>query len=204
MNSWEDFYFVCFVVGFALSLLSALASAGHLHFPRGLHMHAGQAGGAQGMARGAGRGGRGSQGSYINFGTVTAFLAWFGGTGYLLTRYSSVWVLLALALAVISGLGGAAAVFWFLFKVLLAHEKDLDPADYDMIGMLGRVSSVVREGGVGEMIFSQEGSRRATPIRSETGAAIAKGTEVVVTRYEKGIAYVRPWEEINEEPVASS
>ena len=64
---------------------------------------------------------------------------------------------MALALAVVSGLGGAAAVFWFLFKVLLRHERDLDPADYDMIGVLGRVSSPVREGGTGEMIFSQNG-----------------------------------------------
>jgi len=188
--SWEDFYFVCFVVGFSLSLLSALASGGHLHFPKGLHA------GHGGIGRGSG--------SLLNFGTITAFLAWFGGTGYLLTRYSSVWALLALALSVISGLGGAAAVFWFLFKVLLAHEKDLDPADYDMIGVLGRVTSSVREGGIGEMIFSQEGSRRAAPIRSETGQAIAKGVEVVVTRYEKGIAYVRPWEEISERTAASS
>ena len=27
------------------------------------------------------------------------------------------------------------------------------------------------------------------------GSAIAKGSEVIVTRYEKGIAYVRRWDE---------
>ena len=89
-------------------------------------------------------------------------------------------------------------MFWFLFRVLLAHDKDLDPADYYMIGVLGRVSSTVREGGVGEMIFSQEGVRRAAAIRSETGKPIARGTEVVVTQYKGGIAYVRPWEEMSE------
>jgi hypothetical protein len=46
------------------------------------------------------------------------------------------------------------------------------------------------------MIFSQAGTRRAAPARSEDGVAIAKGIEVVVTRYERGIAYVRPWEEL--------
>jgi len=30
----------------------------------------------------------------------------------------------------------------------------------------------------------------------EDGTAILKGTEVVVTRYERGIAYVRPWSEM--------
>ncbi len=141
--------------------------------------------------------------SPLNFGTIAAFLAWFGGTGYLLTRYSSIWAVLALTIAFISGLGGAAAVFWFLVKVLLKHEKDLDPADYDMIGVLGKVSSTVRPGGVGEMIFSQHGVRRAAGIRSESGEAIPKGIEVVVMRYEKGVAYVRPWEELNEKSSSS-
>ncbi|HUA19778.1 MAG TPA: hypothetical protein VMB25_13605 [Bryobacteraceae bacterium] len=187
--SWETFYLLCFLVGFFLSLFSFLAGSTHahphLHLARGMHGHGP-----------AGRGGKGSQSSPINFGTVAAFLAWFGGTGYLLSRFSSIWALLALGIAVVSGLAGAAAIFWFLFKVLLAHERDLDPADYEMAGVLGHVSSPVREGGTGEMIFSQNGVRRAASIRSESGVAIAKGVEVMVTRYEKGIAYVRPWEDV--------
>ena len=104
---------------------------------------------------------QGSQASPINFGTIAAFLAWFGGVGYLLSRYSSLWAVLALGLAVLSGLAGAAIVFWFLFKVLLKYDRDLDPADYEMVGVLGRLSSTVRENGIGEMIFSQDGVRRA-------------------------------------------
>jgi len=189
--SWETFYFGCFLIGFFFSLLSVLSGSSHvhLHLPRGWQAPA---------ARG-GLGAKGSHSSPINFGTIAAFLAWFGGTGYLLTRYSSVWALLALTLAFFSGLGGAAAVFWFLVKVLLRHENDLDEADYAMVGVLGRVSSPVREGGTGEMIFSQNGVRRAASIRSETGQALGKNVEIVVTRYERGIAYVRPWEEISGE-----
>jgi membrane protein implicated in regulation of membrane protease activity len=194
--SWEAFYLGCFLVGFLFSLVSLVAGSSHLHLPHGFHFH-GHA------AHGPG-GGHGSDASPINMGTIAAFLAWFGGTGYLLTRYSSVWALLALSLALISGLGGAAAVFWFLVKVLLRHERDLDAADYDMIGVLGRVSSTVHENGTGEMIFSQNGARRAASIRSEDGNRLAKGTEVVVTRYEKGIAYVRAWEEISESKTAES
>ena len=67
-----------------------------------------------------------------------------------------------------------------------------------MIGVLGKVSSTVRPGGTGEMIFSQHGVRRCAGIRSESGVAIPKGIEVVVTRYEKGVAYVRPWDEMSE------
>jgi len=101
--------------------------------------------------------------------------------------------------SVFSGVGGAALVFLFLAKVLVAHERPLDPADYEMVGVLGRVSSRIQAGGTGEMIFSQEGSRRSTAARSEDGTEIARDTEVVITRFEKGIAYVRRWDELTGE-----
>jgi hypothetical protein len=43
------------------------------------------------------------------------------------------------------------------------------------------------------------GTRRVCGARSDDGSAIAKGTEVVATRYEKGIAYVRLWSEMSED-----
>jgi membrane protein implicated in regulation of membrane protease activity len=134
--------------------------------------------------------------SRINFGTVAAFLAWFGGTGYMLARFSSFWSLIAFGIASVSGVVGAAIVFFFLAKVLIRKDEELNPADYDMIGVLGTVSSSIRPTGTGEIIFSQAGTRRAAAARSDDGVAISKATEVVVTRYERGIAYVRPWEEL--------
>jgi membrane protein implicated in regulation of membrane protease activity len=191
--SWESFYLVCFVVGFLLSLVAFLAGAIHLHAPGRVghfgHMHGVHGHGAHGHG--------GARAPVFNYGTIAAFLAWFGGTGYLLTRYSSLWSLIGLGIAVVSGLGGAAVVFWFLFKVLLARERNLDPADYDMIGVLGRVISTVRKDGTGEMVYSRDGARRVAYIRTDTGEPISRGVEVVVTRYERGIAWVRPWEEMN-------
>jgi len=137
--------------------------------------------------------------SPFNFVTLTAFLAWFGGTGYLLTRFSSVWVGLGLLFSVVSGLVGGGIIFLFLSKVLMSDEENMDPADYEMVGVLGRVSASIREGGTGEIIYSQAGTRRVCGARSEDGSAIAKGTEVVVTRYEKGIAYVELWSEMSGE-----
>ena len=81
---------------------------------------------------------RGGELSWFNFGTIAAFLAWFGGTGYLLEQYYSVWFVVALAIAGLSGLGASSVVFWFLAKVLMAREAALDPADYDMIGRAGQ------------------------------------------------------------------
>ena len=199
--TWSDFYAICFLVGFSLSALALLAGSVHLHVPHldvhnGIHVgHSAPFGlGRGGVARGA-AGQRGGL-SWFNFGTIAAFLAWFGGTGYLLERYYHVWVVVALGVAMASGLGASAVVFWFLARVLMARETSLDAADYDMIGVLGKLSIPIREGGTGEIIYSQQGTRRVAGARSDTGTAIPKGAEVVVTRYEKGIAYVRRWEEL--------
>ena len=75
----------------------------------------------------------------------------------------------------------------------------MDSADYEMVGVLGRISMRIRENGTGEIIYSQAGTRRTCGARSENGAALEKGEEIVVTRYDKGIAYVRLWEEMNGE-----
>lgn len=201
--SWADFYLVCFVVGFFLSLVMFLGGGARLHLPHlhlhlpGLHAPGGAAHGA--ASAGARAGLRGSQISPFNLITLTAFLAWFGGTGYLLARHSTMWFFTALLVSLLSGTGGAAIIYLFLSRVLSSPDEELDSADFEMIGVLGRLSVRIREGGTGELIYSQAGTRRVCAARSEDGAAILKGTEVVVTRYDRGVAYVRPWAELSGE-----
>ena len=205
--TWADFYLICFAVGFAFSFLSFLSGGLRLHIP---HLpHGGVAHTPVAHTPGGNVSGTGTstvratpQMSPFNFFTVAAFLAWFGGTGFLLTRYSTIWFVFGLVLATSAGLAGATVVFLFLSKFLLAREKPMDQADYEMVGVLGRISSSIREGGTGEIIYSQAGSRHSCGARSENGAAIAKGEEVVVTRYEKGLAYVSRWEEMAGEGAA--
>jgi membrane protein implicated in regulation of membrane protease activity len=134
--------------------------------------------------------------SPLNFMTLTAFLAWFGGTGYLLARFSSLWMLAGLVAAAGSGLVGAGIVFVFMSRVMMAAEEAMDPDDYEMVGVLGHISSSIREGGTGELVYAQAGTRHVCGARSEDGTAIPKGTEVVVTRYEHGLAYVERWAQL--------
>lgn len=186
--NWQSFYLVCFVIGFAFAAISFLSGSLHLHFhlPHG-HVHVGQ--GIRG-------GGHGGHFPFFNPLTLAAFLAWFGGTGYLLTRYQHVWIVAALGIATLVGLLGAMLLFLFVAKVLMAHDYSLDPADYEMVGVLGRVSSRVRSNGTGEILFEQDGACRACAARSERHEPLENGEEVVVTRYENGIAYVRRWDEL--------
>jgi hypothetical protein len=193
--TWAMFYLVCFLVGVTMSVLSFLGGTlhlphFHLHVPHHLPVGTGHAGIPHAGAAG------GAQFPVVNFGTIMAFLAWFGATGYLLTRYSALVVTMIMLLAIVAGIVGATVVFWFVAKVLLAHDRALDPADYDRVGALARISSAIRQGGTGEIIFSQEGVRQTCGARSETNEALPRGAEVVITKYTNGIAYVRRYEEL--------
>ena len=199
--TWADFYLICFAVGFTFSVLSFLLGGlhWHLHLPFHFHFDGGpliHSGPDTGIGHGTPHHGAIAP---INPVTIAAFLAWFGGMGYLLTRYSSLLFMAALATSVVAGLVGAGIIFIFLTRVLTSAEENLDQADYDMVGVLGRISVPIRAGGTGEIIYSQAGTRRACGARAEDGSAVSKDTEVVVTRYEKGIAYVRLWSELSGE-----
>jgi len=212
---WADFYLTCFAVGFLLSAISFIAGGlrWQLHLPRlphaGGHVGAGHVGAghaptaANNNAAAGAHPGHHASVSPFNFITMTAFLAWFGGTGFLITRFSSIWFALGLMIALGAGLFGAGVVFLFLTRVLISHEENMDSADYEMVGVLGRISMPIRENGTGEIIYSQAGTRRTCGARSENGTALEKGAEIVVTRYDKGIAYVRLWEELNNEELTA-
>jgi membrane protein implicated in regulation of membrane protease activity len=191
------FYLICFTLGLSLTVLSALGAFTHIHFGH-VHMHGWHGAGHSHVhvpnVRGAVTK---SSVSPVNGFTLAAFLCWFGGCGYLLARSGDFGLFVVLALAAITGLAGGSILFWFLVKVLLPHEHELTAAETDIVGVLGLVTGPVRENGVGEIQFSQGGVRRFAPARSEAGVAMARGTEVVVMRYEQGIAYVRPWDELS-------
>jgi hypothetical protein len=192
--NWELFYLICFVVGFAFTALSFLSGTLHFHFhlPHG-HLHGVGHAGHAGAKGGAAHGGNFP---FFNPMSLAVFLAWFGGTGYLLVHLKHVWVFAGLALASLAGFTGAALVFLFVAKFLMARDFTLNPDDFEMVGVLGRISGTVHRDGMGEIIFEQQGVRKACAARSDSGDEITLGEEVVVTRYDRGIAWVRRWEEL--------
>src|SRR4051812_12485165 len=93
--TWPDVFVLCFLVGFLFSLVSVLSGHIHLHFHHGgLHVHHGGAfhGGHASPGHNAGahdgpHPGGPAHVPFLNVGTLAAFLTWFGGAGYLATRY---------------------------------------------------------------------------------------------------------------------
>jgi membrane protein implicated in regulation of membrane protease activity len=185
----DSFYLISFIVGLVFSLVSVVGGLahlhiGHLHIGHSAHLH------THGTPHGLSR---------VNGFTITAFLCWFGGAGYLLHRYSPFFASLILLLAALSGIAGATLLWTVLFKVLLPRERVLTSKDTEMTGVLAHVSDAIRDSNsIGEIIFSQTGARRASAARSDDGHAIERGAEVVVVRYERGVAYVRRWEDLTD------
>ncbi len=184
--TWEMFYFLCFIVGLMLSLCSVVSGHVHLHLPHGWRHHGSVGHVTTGHTPGAGHD---AQIPTINAMTCTAFLTWFGGTGYLLLHYSQLWALVIVGITVISGLTGAALIFGFV-TWLLGYEQPLNAAAYGRVGKVGRVTNPIRPGGTGEIVFSSAGVRQVCAARSEDGMALPQGTEVIITQYERGIASV--------------
>jgi membrane protein implicated in regulation of membrane protease activity len=188
--TWESFYLTCFFAGLLLTAVSFMFGGHSLHVNLPGHMFDFTIGGHNAHSHHAA--------SPFNVASLMMFLTWFGAAGYIMSHYRSSTGALALTIALVAGFAGGALMYLFLARVLIANEHPLRNSDFDMTGVLGRISMPIRESGTGELIYSQQGTRRSCGARSENGAAIERGSEVVVMRYEKGIAYVRRFEELRD------
>ena len=155
--------------------------------PHDIHIEVGGHSAQQGVQHTAGSDGPG----LLNMPTMMAFITWFGGVGYIL-RESLGWSgYIVTPLAVLSGATGALIMFTLLARVLWPMmSKPLNDEEFRLPGTLARVVSPIRAGGVGEIVYKKQGSKFTAGATSEDSDAIPKGAEVVIIRYERGLAYV--------------
>jgi membrane protein implicated in regulation of membrane protease activity len=171
-------FLVCFLVGVSLSVFS-FVSAHHIHFMKHHVLHDGR--------------GLRSRLSAVNMTAITAFLTWFGGAGLVVAQTTRLGALPAGAIAVIAGTAGGSIINR-LIRGLVRSERPLLPSS--IVGKVATITSPIRAGGTGEIVYSLHGTRHAEAARADSGAGIDKGTKVVVVRHEKGIAYVSSLDEL--------
>ncbi|MGB3307613.1 MAG: NfeD family protein [Thermomicrobiales bacterium] len=126
----------------------------------------------------------------LNVSSILAFVTWFGGIGYLVRVGAGVFAPIAVVIGVAGGLVAALGVSWFMVKVLRPAGQELNPADYEMAGVIARVTSSIRAGGFGEIVYEMGGTRHVGTAQADTGEPIGRGTEVIVLRVERGVAIV--------------
>lgn len=127
---------------------------------------------------------------WFNFSALVVFLTWFGGAGFIFKSLQVAdWFTAVLAL--LSGIVGYLAVMLFLSKVLVSSQTpEMRLEDYDLTGTVGKISSTIFENGTGEVIFSKHGTRRSVAARTTDGKTLPRESQVVILRFEKGVALV--------------
>ena len=182
-------FLVCFLVGLSLSVVSFVSGLdrinvfdqifGHGHHVKisvkHVHHH-------------------GARVSPFNMAAITAFLTWFGGAGIVLQQVAHLGTAALAGTSAVAGLAGGSVVNRFL-RSLMRREKPLEAST--IVGKVAQVTSSIREGGTGEVVYSMHGTRHVEAARSDHGTAIEKGSQVVIVRHEKGIAYVSTWDELS-------
>jgi hypothetical protein len=131
---------------------------------------------------------------FLNFTTVMTFVTWFGGVGYLISHYTVLGGAASLIVATASGIGGGSVVALFITRVLERGQTEVYEADYRMPGTAAHVTSTIYPGYAGEITYALAGSTQTSAARSVAGEEIARGTEVVVLKYERGVAFVDTWQ----------
>ncbi len=131
----------------------------------------------------------------VNLNAVLVFLFCFGLVGYILhnaTQVGSLWVI---ALAIILGLIAAGGVNMLYLRLFGEESGRLGVASSEIEGRVATVSTAIRAGGIGEVLYmGDNGTRKSLSARSSDGSAIDRDADVVIVGYRDGIALVQTWD----------
>ena len=176
--SWDFLiYLICLGVGLVFTLFSAVA--GHL-----------VGGGDHGHLEGSG--GHAEAGvdvsdmpgvSAFSPTIIASFITAFGGFGMIfhqLEATRSPWI--SAPLSVLCGALVGSGVLFVLRQLFSRTQGSSESKVSSLAGLIATTVSPIPENGVGEIAYVQAGSRYTAPAREESGAAIAAGKPVRITR----------------------
>jgi membrane protein implicated in regulation of membrane protease activity len=169
-------YTICLVFGLVFTVLSAFAG----------HLFGGHADGAVGTD-GQADGGLGHDGvpgiTFLSPTGLASFITAFGAFGLIFSRIpatNNVWI--HAPLSMVGGLVVALAVLWLFNTMFRKTEGSSESRVVQLIGQTAAIVTPIPENGVGEISYTQAGSRYTAPARGEKGATIGGGQTVKITR----------------------
>ncbi|AIQ66968.1 hypothetical protein PGRAT_04390 [Paenibacillus graminis] len=166
---------MCFWVG----LLLLLSGGFHGHGLAGhLHMGGGDAGGP----------------GFVPILPLMVFVTVWGGTGYVLTRFSGMNRLAVVLIGTVVALLVGCLMYAVLARVMTRYDNSMNELDYEQAGQLGYISIAAADGAVGEMKYVLHGTMRSIGVRAETGQQLVRGDRVIILKVDKGIASVTLFE----------
>lgn len=169
-------YTVCLVFGLIFTLFSAFL--GHLFGGHG-DTEIGTGGEADG-----GVGNDGVPGiSFLSPTVLASFITAFGAIGLIFCKIeatSSVWI--NAPISFFGALGVAVLVFWLFNAMFKKTEGSSESRVGMLVGQTAAIVTPIPENGVGEISYTQAGSRYTAPARNEKAGSIAGGKMVKITR----------------------
>jgi membrane protein implicated in regulation of membrane protease activity len=167
-------YAICLVVGLVFTLFSAIAGhlfGGHDSIDAGGHAESGLSHtGEPGI-------------SFFSPTVLASFITAFGAFGLILSKIeatSNVWINAPISL--VGGLVVALAVLWLFNTMFSKTQSSSESRVAALIGQTAAIVTPIPENGVGEISYTQSGSRYTAPARAEKGGTIAAGKTVKITR----------------------
>jgi hypothetical protein len=132
----------------------------------------------------------------LNLYSVLVLLLIFGLLGYLLHNFTDIGAEISFILALLAGAGGALLASALLSSLFFDREFGVLGAETSQLeGRLGKTSMSIREGGIGEVLYTTaQGSRQSLGARSVDGEAIPADTDIVILGVSEGIASVQTWD----------
>jgi membrane protein implicated in regulation of membrane protease activity len=169
-------YAICLVAGLIFTLFSAVV--GHLFGGHG-DVHVGMGGNADG-----GVGHDGVPGiSFLSPTVLASFVTAFGAFGLIFGKIdatSNPWI--NAPLSFFGGLAVALLVLWLFNAIFKKTEGSSESRVAMLIGQTAAIVTPIPENGVGEISYTQAGSRYTAPARAEKGGIITSGRTVKITR----------------------
>jgi len=191
-------YAICLVLGLIFTLFSAVA--GHLFGGHGAG-HVGMGGHAD-----AGVGHDGVPGiSFLSPTVMASFVTAFGAFGLIFSKMdatSQAWI--SAPLAFLGALAVALGVLWLFNTMFRKTEGSSEGRVAKLIGQTAAVVSPIPAHGVGEISYTQAGSRYSAPARAEQGVVIAAGQTVKIHRIVGTQFFVEPVPESPQAPLLNS
>jgi membrane protein implicated in regulation of membrane protease activity len=169
-------YTICLVAGLIFTVFSAIV--GHLFGGHG-DVHVGTGGHAD-----SGLGQDGVPGiSFLSPTVLASFITAFGALGLIFSKIGltgSAWI--NAPLSFVGALAVAAVVFWLINMMFKKTEGSSESRVARLIGHPAAIITPIPENGVGEISYTQAGSRYTAAARSEKGGSIPGGQTVKITR----------------------
>lgn len=132
---------------------------------------------------------------WFNPAVILSFLALGSGIGLILNALAHVSPMIGLAVALVGSFALTTLLYLFVLLPLSNAEESIGLTDESLIGMEGRLTVPIPEGGYGEVLIESVTGSVLKTAQSIDGAAVSTEQRVVVIEVERNLAIVMPYDE---------